>query len=384
MPLLHALSGVLGLAALGVAAGYSALTLLALSIWRLRARSTNWRERPPITLLKPLCGAEPGLYEHLRCFCQQDYPEYQIVFGMRDATDPAVAVAVRLAAEFPDLPIDIVINPAQHGNNCKISNLINMLDRARHDLFVMADSDAYVGPDYLGSVTAPLLDRKVGLVTCAYQGVPTPSIWSRLGAMYINEWYIPSVFVAWLFGHDGYVSGQTLCIRRATLEAIGGLRATADHLADDHRLGELVQGLGLRIVLSPYVVKGEHHEQSYESLTRHELRWMRTLRVLKPLSFRMIFLSFSFPLALLGVFLCLWGEVMSTWAWNLFAVTALVRLVLHFSSRAGRPLFSDIWLLPVRDLLLCWIWYRSFSVSRITWRGTEFDVDPDGSLRRLT
>jgi len=106
--------------------------------------------------------------------------------------------------------------------------------------------------------------------------------------------------------------------------------------------------------------------------------------VLKPLSFRMIFLSFSFPLALLGVFLCLWGDVMSTWAWNLFAVTALVRLVLHFSSRAGRPLFSDIWLLPVRDLLLCWIWYRSFSVSRITWRGTEFDVDPDGSLRRLT
>jgi ceramide glucosyltransferase len=384
MPLLHALSGFLGLAALGVAAGYSALTLLALSIWRLRARSAQRRERPPITLLKPLCGAEPGLYEHLRGFCQQDYPEYQIVFGMRDADDPAVAVAMRLTAEFPDLPIDIVINPAQHGNNYKISNLINMLDRARHDVFVMADSDAYVGPDYLGSVTAPLLDRNVGLVTCAYHGVPTASVWSRLGAMYINEWYIPSVLLAWLFGHDGYVSGQTLCIRRATLEAIGGLRATVDHLADDHRLGELVQGLGLRIVLSPYMVKAEHHEQSYETLMRHELRWMRTLRALKPLSFRMIFLSFSFPLALLGLPLCLWGEVRSPWALTLFSATALVRLVLHFSGRADRPLFADIWLLPVRDLLLCWIWYRSFSVSRITWRGTEFDVDPDGFLRRLT
>ena len=384
MSLLHALSGLLGLAALGVAAAYSALTLLALSIWRLRVRSASWRERPPVTLLKPLCGAEPGLYEHLRGFCQQDYPEYQVVFGIRDATDPAVAVAMRLAAEFPDLPIDVVINSAQHGNNYKISNLINMLERARHDLFVMADSDAYVGPDYLGSVTAPLRDRKVGLVTCAYHGVPTPSIWSRLGAMYINEWYIPSVLVAWLFGHDGYVSGQTLCIRRATLEAIGGLRATVDHLADDHRLGELVQRLGLRIVLSPYVVKGEHHEQSYETLTRHELRWMRTLRVLRPLSFRMIFLSFSFPLALLGLLLCLGGDVLSRWAWDLFAATALVRLVLHFGSRADRPLFSDIWLLPVRDLLLCWLWYRSFSVSRIIWRGTEFDVDPDGSLRRLT
>ena len=384
MPLLHALSGFLGLAALGVATGYSALTLFALAFWRLRAPFAQRRDRSPVTLLKPLCGAEPGLYEHLRGFCRQDYPEYQIIFGIRESTDPAVAVATRLAAEFPNLPIDIVVNSEQHGNNYKISNLINMLKFARHDLLVMADSDAYVGPDYLSSVTAPLLDPHVGLVTCAYHGVPTPSIWSRLGAMYINEWYIPSVLVAWLFGHDGYVSGQTTCIRRATLAAIGGLRSIVDHLADDHRLGELVQGLGLRIVLSPYVVKGEHHEQSYGTLTRHELRWMRTLRVLKPLSFRMIFLSFSFPLAVLGLLFCSLGGAPSAAAWVLFASTALVRLLLHFASRSDRPWFSDVWLLPVRDLLLCWIWYRSFSVSRITWRGIEFDVDPNGSLRRLT
>jgi ceramide glucosyltransferase len=384
MPLLHALSGFLGLATLWVAAGYSVLTLLALMAWRLRAPSAKLRARPPVTLFKPLCGAEPGLYEHLRGFCQQDYPDYQIIFGLCDAADPAAAVATRLAAEFPDLPIDIVVNPQRHGNNYKIGNLINMLELARHDLFVMADSDAYVGADYLASVTAPLLDPKIGLVTCAYHGVPTPSIWSRLGAMYINEWYIPSVLLAWLFGHDGYVSGQTMCIRRATLASIGGLQAIVDHLADDHRLGELVQGLGLRVVLSPYVVKGEHHEQSYDSLTRHELRWMRTLRVLKPLSFRMIFLSFSFPLAIFGLLLCAGGEALSPWAWTLFAAAALMRLVLHFASRADRSLFADIWLLPVRDLLLCWIWYRSFSVSRVTWRGTEFDVDADGSLRRLT
>ena len=171
MPLLHALSGFLGLAALGVATGYSALTLFALAFWRLRAPFAQRRDRSPVTLLKPLCGAEPGLYEHLRGFCRQDYPEYQIIFGIRESTDPAVAVATRLAAEFPNLPIDIVVNSEQHGNNYKISNLINMLKFARHDLLVMADSDAYVGPDYLSSVTAPLLDPHVGLVTCAYHGV---------------------------------------------------------------------------------------------------------------------------------------------------------------------------------------------------------------------
>ena len=140
--------------------------------------------------------------------------------------------------------------------------------------------------DYLATVTAPLLDSGVGLVTCMYRGMPTPRIWSRLGAMYINEWYMPSVLLAWLFGHQGYVSGQTICVRRDTLQAIGGLRAVVDHLADDYRLGELVRRLGLRIVLSPYVVKGEHHEPKAGSLIRHELRWMRTLRVLRPRSFR--------------------------------------------------------------------------------------------------
>ena len=154
MSFLHALPAVIGIAALGIAAGYSVTTLFALAVWRFRRAPTVVLDRPPVTLLKPLCGAEPGLYEHLRAFCLQDYPEYQIIFGVRDPADPARSVAERLAAEFPSLPIDIVVNPQQHGNNHKISNLINMLERARHDMLVMADSDAFVGPDYLATVTA--------------------------------------------------------------------------------------------------------------------------------------------------------------------------------------------------------------------------------------
>jgi ceramide glucosyltransferase len=204
--------------------------------------------------------------------------------------------------------------------------------------------------------------------------------------MYINEWYVPSVLLAWLFGYRRYVSGQTMCMRKDTLAAIGGLHAIADHLADDHRLGELVSALGEHIVLSPYMVKGEHHEQSFRSLSRHEIRWMRTLRVLRPLSFRMIFLSFSFPLALCGLFLVWVGSALVPAAWTMFAVTVAVRLVFHFTPRvqAHLPLFADLWLVPVRDGLLCWIWCRSFFTSRVVWRGSEFDVDADGLMRRLT
>jgi ceramide glucosyltransferase len=383
MSSIHSLLSAIGLISLAVATGYALLALLAVLIWQLKDGAKTSGRLPPVTVLKPLCGAEPGLYENLRSFCQQDYPEFQIVFGVRDRDDPALAVVTRLLAEFPSLAISVVVDPRQHGTNRKVSSLINMLARARHDVLVMADSDAYVGSDYLKSVTAPLLDRKVGLVTCIYHGEPTARIWSRLGAMYVNEWYMPSVLLARLFGHEGYASGQTLCIRRETLQGIGGLRAIADDLADDYRLGELVRGLGLRIVLSPYLLKAEHHEPTLDLLVQHEVRWMRTLRVLRPRSFSLIFFGFSLPLAVLGLLLCSMGSMPSMLVWTLFEVTVLSRVALHFAHRlrGDRPLLADFWLLPARDLLLCWVWWRTFFTSRITWRGSEFDVDAHGIMR---
>jgi ceramide glucosyltransferase len=203
--------------------------------------------------------------------------------------------------------------------------------------------------------------------------------------MYINEWYVPSVLLAWLFGHQGYVSGQTAGLRRDTLQAIGGLRPLANHLADDYRLGELVRGLGLRVVLSPYVVKGVHHEPSFSSLAHHELRWMRTIRVLRPLSFRLLFISFCLPLALLSL-LGTAGSSLSAAARTLFAATVTARLILHVVHRPrdDRSAMSDLWLLPVRDVLIFWVWGRSFFTSHVTWRGNEFDVDADGVMRPLS
>ena len=383
MPSIQPLLGIIGLVILAFGASYPILALVAVVVWRRQKKWSNSPTLPPVTVLKPLCGAEPRLYENLRSFCLQDYPEFQVVFGVGDAADPALQVVERLIAEFPIIPIDVVVDSQQHGSNRKVSSLVNMLARARHDVVAMADSDAFVGPDYLATVAAPLLDHNVGLVTCIYRDVPTEKIWSRLGAMYINEWYIPSVLLAWLFGHGSYASGQTLCMRRDTLQAIGGLRAIASHLADDYRLGELVRGLGQRIVLSSYLPKAEHHEPTLDSLTRHELRWMRTIQVLRPRSFRLLFLSFSLPLAVLGIVLSTAAPLFSIAAWSLFLTVVVARLALHFAHRltGDRPLYSDIWLLPARDLLICSVWCRSFFTSRITWRGNEFDVGSDGIMR---
>jgi ceramide glucosyltransferase len=366
MPLIHPVIESVGFVSLALAATSAVLAFVAVLTWQMRRTAPKPPWLQPVTVLKPLCGAEPRLYENLRSFCLQKHPEYQIVFGVRDVTDPALAVVDRLITEFPLLPIDVVVNSQQHGSNRKVSNLINMMTRARHDVLAISDSDIFVDDDYLTTVTAPLLNHKVGLVTCLYHGVPTSGIWSRLSSM--------------------YVSGQALCLRRDTLQAIGGLRATASQLGENFRLGELIRGVGQRIILSPYAPKAQHHELNFDSLILHELRWMRAIRVVRPLSFPFLFISFSFPLAVLGIALIASETSISTTEWALFQTAVMARLALHFVNRllGDRPPMREFWLLPARDLLLCWAWARSFFTTRVTWLGNEFDVAADGVMHRLS
>lgn len=387
MPLYHVLIGLLGIGLLCVAAGYEAMALLAVLIWKVRrVRTPSSQPAQPVTVLKPLCGAEPGLYENLRSFCLQDYPQYQIVFGIQDEADPALQIVARLIQEFPTLPMDVVVSGKQHGSNRKISSLINMVPRAQHDVLMIADSDALVGPDYLSSMVAPLSDPGVGLVTCVYRGMPTSKVWSRLGAMYVNEWYMPSVLLARMFGHREYASGLTLCLRRATLQAIGGLRRLSNHLADDYELGALVRATGLRIALSTHVPRTEHSEPSLDHLVDHETRWMRTIRVLRPKSFRFLFLSFGLPLALAGLVMSAELPSAASLSTALFLTALVTRLALFSLSKLSSRDFSitDLCLLPARDLLLCWVWLRALRSSVVTWRGNEFAVDAQGIMRSLS
>jgi len=383
MPTINTLVAAAGLLICGLAAVYSLLTLVAVATWRHQGKRENARSLSPVTVLKPLCNDEPQLYEHLRTFCRQDFTEFQLVFGVRNRTDPALIAVRRLLSEFPHLPIEVVIDPTLHGKNYKVSNLINMLAYARHDVLVVADSDTWVGEDYLASVTAPLQSDSIGLVTCTYRGVPTRRVASRLGAMYVNEWYMPSVLLARLFGFEGYVSGQTLCLRRSTLEAVGGLQAVANHLADDFRLGELVRSAGLKVLVSRYHVTAQHDEEDFVALVQHELRWMRTLRVLRPRSFAMLFLSFSLPMAVAGTFLSLGQPAATRVAWILLGVTLTARLLINSMHRkpTESSLWGDLWLLPLRELLILGVWCGSFVGSRIQWRGTAFEVDTDGIMR---
>jgi ceramide glucosyltransferase len=208
---------------------------------------------PPVTVLKPLCGAEPGLEQALDSLCGQCDSNVQIVFGVQDPADPALPIVRALCARYPRLDTAIIVDSSRHGHSAKVSNLINMMRAARHDYLVLADSDVHVPPGYLAGVCAPLADPTVGIVTCPYRGRPartvgTAGLCSELGALFVNDWFMPSVRVASWLGSRAFAFGVTIALRRSVLEAIGGFTAIADQLADDYRLGELTRRRGLRTV----------------------------------------------------------------------------------------------------------------------------------------
>ncbi|MFJ4290463.1 bacteriohopanetetrol glucosamine biosynthesis glycosyltransferase HpnI [Cupriavidus sp. NPDC089707] len=316
----------------------------------------------PVSVLKPLCGAEPRLYDNLATLCRQRHGEFQLVFGARAADDPAIAVVARLRRDFPDCDIALVVDPRIYGSNLKVSNLVNLFAQARHDWLAVADSDIAVPPDYLARVTAPLADPGVGVVTCLYRGHATGGFWSRLGAQFIDEWFAPSVRIAHAGGSRRFAFGATIALRRETLAAIGGFDALADRLADDFWLGELTRRLGLRTVLSDVVVSTDVTEERFAALWRHELRWLRTIRSLNPLGFGFTFITFTWPMLALGLWLA-----PLPWVFAVAAAGAMARSILAGNAAAALRA-------PLRDGLLLAGWAIALVGKRVQWREQVLSV----------
>jgi ceramide glucosyltransferase len=334
----------------------------------------------PVTILKPLCGVEPDTYECLRSFCVQDYPHYQVVFGVSDANDPAVPIVQRLQREYPLCDLSLVIERRSHGSNRKVSNLINMMAVGRHDYLVISDSDVRVASDYLGRIVAPLAKAQVGIVTCCYRGVARAGVWSILGSMFINEWFMPSVRVAAMLGFRSFAFGATIAIRRGTLNTIGGFPAVAGQLADDYRLGELTRRLGLITVLSDVEVETMVSEKTVAELIAHELRWRRTIRFLSPSGYGFSFITFGLPITALQLLLA--GGAVS--ALVIFGITVLSNASLHLAVDRHRSRRAKLLLVPFRDLLHFVLWGWSFATRRVQWRSDHYRVTPDGSAQPVS
>ena len=329
-----------------------------------------------MTVLKPLCGVEPETYECLRSFCDQDYPEFQVLFGIADPADPVVPLVERLKREFPQRDVQVTIDRRQHGSSRKVSNLINLMARASHDYIILADSDVRVARDYLARVVAPLQEPDVGIVTCPYRGVSRHGRWSNLGAMFINEWFMPSVRVAAQGGSRAFAFGATIGLRREVLARMGGFHTIADHLADDYRLGELTRAMGLRTALSDVEVEIAVVENTFEELAAHEIRWLRTIRAVRPSSYLFCFVTFGVPVSLIGALLAGGTEGV----WELCGATLIARLALHFRKRQAGANMADVLLIPLRDSLSLALWCWSLTTRRVKWRDQDLEICSDGSV----
>ena len=335
---------------------------------------------PPVSILKPLKGVDPEIWESFCSHCEQDYPEFQLVFGVSDPGDPAIEVVRKLQAKYPNLPIELMVCDRVLGANIKVSNLVQMLPRARHELLLVNDSDIRVPSDYLRKVIAPLADAAVGLATCLYRGVAGPTLGSRLEALGISTDFVPGVLSA-RFLEKGlhFGLGSTLAFRRRDLEAIGGFETLLDYLADDYELGRRIATTGKRVELSATNVVTFLPAYTLGQFFRHQLRWSRTIRDARRWGYAGLLFTFGLPWALLTL-LAAQG---AAWAWALFALTFAARLGVGLVAAVGvlhdRQIFRNIFLLPLRDLIAPFVWAAGFMGNRIHWRGDVFDLK-DGRL----
>jgi ceramide glucosyltransferase len=358
------------------AAGSLYLLFAGAAVRRFAARA----QRPapavaPVSILKPLCGEDAGLYDNLDSFCRQEYPQWQVVFGVQDSGDAAIPVVRRLIAAHPEADLVLVVESSRRDGNLKVANLQNMLPKARHDVIVIADSDMHVRPDYLADVTAPLADHGTGLVTCLYRGVSAGGLWSQLACLNINHGFLPQALVAAALGERNGCFGATIALRRDTLNAIGGLATIADSLADDHALGAAVRRLGLKVVLSPHVVDNVVAEPGLAALFRHELRWSRTIRAIAPVGFAGSILTQPMALALLAL-VAAPRPAMAVLALALVCRSAMVRMV----DSALRLPATPLWLMPLRDLLSFAVFIATFLSRTVAWRDRTFRIGRDGQL----
>jgi ceramide glucosyltransferase len=337
---------------------------------------------PPVSILKPLKGTDPEIYECFRSHCLQDYPEYEIIFGVSDANDPAVASVEQLRREFPQRKICLVICPKVLGANMKVSNLAQMLSQAHYEHLIVNDSDIRVEPDYLRQVIGPLVIEKVGMVTCLYRGEAADTLGSRLESLGISTDFCAGVLAArQIEGGIRFGLGSTLAFRRADLEKIGGFESFVDYLADDYELGKRIADLGLSVELSHVVVMTHLPAYSLREFFAHQLRWARGVRDSRPGGYLGLVFTFGILWSCLAVIAS--GEM--GWAWlllaSVFALRLAVAIVVGRNVLHDGKLIRNLWLLAIRDLIAAGVWVVSLGGHTVSWRGDRFHLK-DGKLIR--
>jgi ceramide glucosyltransferase len=340
---------------------------------------------PPLTLLKPLAGAEPDLETHLATFFEQDYPEFEILFCARQPNDAGLEIARRVAARYPQIPAKFMATGEPPYINAKVASMELMEKSAAHDILVISDSDVRVTPDYLRAVAWPFADERVGGMCCLYRGIAAGGgLWARLEAVGMSVEMTAGVLVARMMEGMQFVLGPTMAFRRDAIRRMGGFKVTADYCADDFVLGNETFKLGQMVVLSHHAIDHIVINLSLMASFKHQVRWMKSTRFSRPKGHFGTALTFSMPFGLLGLAAGLllghpwWGVALVAWA---VATREALSIAVGRMVVRDPSWFNVIVLYPVRDLMGFFFWAASYMGSKILWRGRVFQLLPGGKMR---
>jgi ceramide glucosyltransferase len=372
---------------------YLALTLLATARHLRRARlaqaaadATPSASLPPVTIFKPVHGMEERLAANLESFFQQDYPDYEIIFGARDADNPAVKIAEEIRARYPHVPSSVILSGPPVWPNAKVFSLEKMIAASTRSHFIISDSDVRVAPDFLRNAIPPLLDAKVGLVTCMYRGIPAADFWSSLEALGLSVEMSSGVMVADMLEGMRFALGPAMAVRRDAIDAIGGIAAVADYYSDDFELGNRIWAKDYRVVLSHHIVNNVLTSRSAMRTLGDQLRWMKSTRYSRPAGHAGTGLTYALPFGILGFVA---GAALGHWRLGiaLLALACMNRVVQSVAvgwSVARDPRAVRLcWLYPVRDLFGFVAWTLSYTSRDFYWRGETYRFGKGGRIAPL-
>ena len=345
-------------------------------------RPTSSNMLPPVTVVKPLCGVDSYTYAALDSFCRQKYPKFEIIFVVSHQEDPAVRVVDQLIQDNPSLDLKLVINDKRWGANNKVSNMANAIVMAKYSIYVLADSDVYVGENYLKKILKPFQDEAVGMVTTMYR--TQPRCWmAAFEALSTSTEFFPSVLLARQLEGMAFAFGATIVIKQQALQAIGGMALIADYLADDYKIGECTAKAGFKVVLSNYVVEHTLNTRTFKELFIHQLRWARGNRFSRQWGT----LGMVFIYGTLSSLICFVLNPSSILAQLLLIVTWMLRYALGWL--VGIYILNDkaanslLWLAPIRDILSFTIWLTSWFGSEVRWNSRTLKLSRDGQISEV-
>jgi ceramide glucosyltransferase len=372
---------------------YLALTLVATARHLRRARvaqavvdAVPASSLPPVTIFKPVHGMEEELAANLESFFQQDYPHYEVILGARDTDNPAVKIAEEIRSRYPHIPSRLIVSGPPAWPNAKVFSLDKMIAAASNSYFIISDSDVRVAPDFLRNTIPPLLDSKVGLVTCMYRGIPASDFWSWLEALGLSVEMSSGVMVADMMEGMRFALGPAMAVRRDAIDAIGGIAAVADYYSDDFELGNRIWARNYKVILSHHIVRNVLTSRSPLRTLGDQLRWMKSTRYSRPAGHAGTGLTYAMPFGVLGLIV---GGALGHWVVgiSLFVLACLNRMiqsvVVGWGVARDPRAIRFCWLYPLRDLFGFVAWALSYTSRDFYWRGETYRFGKGGRIAPL-